>query len=239
MARLHGVEEDVRHFVDRDFLTILLQSRSLGSTPLAIGAVVPGTKRFLIEVIRPGRPGPGLWLSFEEHSGWLVAGIFDPGWLPELNPTGRDAFASALMGLYKMAGVQLVREPIVEALGPEPPLFDFREEGLVVWPSETTATEVLYLLRPAPGVPPLVTINDAGDPVIADPPSLDTGRLLFSNVQIAWKDWVELWESDRAGRDLSTGLIAGHALLPAISEESGLRDQDSGLRAQEIEQGRG
>jgi hypothetical protein len=234
LARLHGVEEDIRHFVDRDFLTLLLQSRSMGGTPLAIGAVVPGTKRFLVEVIRPGRIGPGLWLSFEEHSGWLVAGIAEPGWLPELTPTERDAFASALMGLYKMAGVELIREPIVEALGPDPAAFDFREEGLVVWPSEISSTEILYLLRPTPGAPPMVTINDACDPAITDPPPLDTARLLFTNVEITWKDWVGLWENDRAGRDLSTGLIAGQNLLPAISsEDSELRTQDSGVKTQD------
>ncbi len=61
------------------------------SMPLALGEVVPGAKRFLIEMVRPGRGGPGLWLSFEEHSGWLVAGIADPGWLPELPPDARDA----------------------------------------------------------------------------------------------------------------------------------------------------
>jgi hypothetical protein len=231
LARLHAVEEEVRHFVDRDFLTLLLQSRSMGSTPLAIGEVVLGTKRFLVEVIRPGRVGRGLWLSFEEHSGWLVAGIFAPGWLNELNPTGRDAFASALLGLYKMAGVDLVREPIVEALGPEPPAFDFREEGIVVWPSETTSTEILYLLKPAPGAPPMVTINEAGEPIINDPPPLGTDRLLFANVQVRWKDWVELWERDRAGLELSS---VGTNLLPASSsEDSGLRTQDSGLGTQD------
>jgi hypothetical protein len=230
IAKLHEVEEAIRHFVDRNFLTILLQSRSLGATPFAIGAVVPGAKRFLIEVIQPGRPGPGLWLSFEEHSGWLVAGILDPGWLPRLSATEREAFECALTGLYKMAGVELVREPIIEALGPDMPEFDFREEGIVVWPSEGGSTEILYLLRPQPGAPALVTINDQGEPTITDPPSLETHRLLFTNVEVPWKAWVELWERDRSGQDLDSGSIAGINLLPALPEGSGLRTQDSGLR---------
>ena len=228
LAHLHAVEEEVRHFIDRDFLTLLLQGRSLAGMPLALGEVVPGAKRFLIELVRAGRGGPGLWLSFEEHSGWLVAGIVDPGWLPDLAPAGRNALATALAGLYKMAGVDLVREPIVDALGPEAPSYDFREEGLVVWPDDSSPAEVLYLLRPAPGVPPLVTINAAGEPAISNPPRLGTPRLLFANVDVTWKRWVEVWENDRAGQAPPEEFV-GLKLLP---RDPGLRTQDLGLRAE-------
>ncbi len=227
ITHLHGVEEEVRHFIDRDFLTLLLQSRSMGGLPLALGEVIPGAKRFLIELVRPGLVGPGLWLSFEEHSGWLIAGIADPGWLFDLSSRQRDAFALALAGLYKMAGVDLVREPIVEALGPDAPSHDFREEGLVVWPDDASTVEVLYLLRPTPDVPPLVTINDAGEPSISNPPRLDTARLLFANVDLTWKTWVEVWERDRIGEDPPTEFIEGFKLLPPVAEDSGLRTQDS------------
>jgi hypothetical protein len=227
LTHLHSVEEEVRHFIDRDFLALLLQSRSMGGIPLALGEVVPGAKRFLIELVRPGRVGPGFWLSFEEHSGWLIAGVVDPGWLFDLPSRQRDAFALALLGLYKMAGVDLVREPIVEALGPDAPSYDFREEGLVVWPDDASSTEILYLLRPEPGVPPLVTINDSGEPAIANPPQLDTARLLFANVEVTWKSWIGVWERDRAGEDPPAEFIEGIKLLPAVAEDSGLRTQDS------------
>src|SRR5262249_47407708 len=91
MVHLEGVEESVRHFIDRDFLALLLQSRSMAGTPIALGEILPGAKRFLVELIRPGRVGPALWLSFEEYSGWLVAGIVDPGWVDDLPPAERDA----------------------------------------------------------------------------------------------------------------------------------------------------
>ena len=224
LAHLHSVEEEVRHFIDRDFLTLLLQGRSMAGTPLAVGEVQPGAKRFLVELIRPGRGGPGLWLSFEEHSGWLVAGIVEPGWLPELDQAGRNALATALAGLYKMAGIELVREPIIDALGPEVPSYDFREEGLVAWPDDSSSKEILYLLRPAPGAPPLVTIDAEGRPAIADPPHLETRRLMFANVDVTWTRWVEVWEADRAGQ-APPERFAGLGLLPL---DSGLRTQDSG-----------
>jgi hypothetical protein len=225
LAHLHGVEEEVRHFIDRDFLALLLQSRSMGGMPLALGEVVPNAKRFLVEIVRPGRGGPGLWLSLEEHSGWLVAGVVDPGWLPELSNPERDALASALAGVYKMAGVDLVREPIAEALGPDAPSHDFHEAGLVVWPDDASIAEVLYLLRPEPGVPPLVTIDAQGEPAIADPPQVDTARLLFANSEVTWNRWVEVWERDRAGQDPPAELIEGLRLLPPLPQDSGLRTQ--------------
>ncbi len=230
LARLHSVEEEVRHFIDRDFLTLLLQGRSMASMPLALGEVVPGAKRFLIELVRPGRGGPGLWLSFEEHSGWIVAGVAEPGWLSELSPSARDALASALAGLYKMAGVDLVREPIERDLGPDAPAYDFREEGLVVWPDNASHSEILYLLRPEPGVPPLVTIDDSGNPSIAASPRLDPTRLLFSKADVTWAHWVETWEHDQAGEGHTAELVEGLRLLPEVPEDSGLRTEDSGLK---------
>ncbi len=197
LDRLHAVEEEVRHFIDRDFLTILLQGRSMAAMPLAIGEVAPGAKRFLIELIRPGRGGPGLWLSFEEHSGWIVAGIAEPGWLPELSPEARDALASALAGLYQMAGVDLVRESIAAALGPGV-AYDFREGGLVTWPDDD-GTEVVYVLQPRTDAPSLSTLRLAGD-------------------EVTWLGWVEIWERDRRGEGGTAGLVGGSMLLPTLAD---------------------
>ena len=100
----------------------------------------------------PGRGGAGLWLSFEEHSGWLVAGIDDPGWLAELEPPSRDALASALAGLYKMAGRR--PRPRVDRGGARPLTPPRTTSGPRGWSSGPTTprqAEVLYLLRPEPG----------------------------------------------------------------------------------------
>ncbi len=222
LAGLHGVEESVRHFVDREFLTLLLQSRSMASVPLALGEVVPSAKRLLVEVLRPGRPGPGLWLSFEEHSGWIVAGVAEPGWLADLDPPARRAFGSALAGLYKLAGVQLVRESIGEALGPDGGGFGLRPGGVVVWPDPASAAEILYLLKPEPGVPALMPV---GRPGLQAPP-LDPSRLLFADLAIPWRRWVEVWERDRSGEDHPADLIDGVALLPRAPEATAARPED-------------
>ena len=216
LAGLHGVEESVRHFVDREFLTLLLQSRSMAAVPLALGEVVPSAKRFLVEILRPGRPGPGLWLSFEEHAGWLVAGVAEAGWLAELDPPGRQALGTALAGLYKLAGVQLVRESILEALGPDGGDFDLRPEGVVVRPDPASEAEIVYLLKPEAGVPALMPVGRSG----LEAPPLDPARLLFADLAIPWRRWVEVWERDRGGEDHPADLIEGVALLPRVPERT-------------------
>jgi hypothetical protein len=121
-----------------------------------------------------------------------------------------------------MAGVDLVREPIEAALGPDAPAYDFREAGLVVWPDEASSAEILYLLRPEPGVPPLATIDASGAPAIAAPPLLDPTRILFSKVDITWSRWVEVWERDQTGSAPTAELVGGFDLLPAVAEDLGL-----------------
>lgn len=218
-AHLHEVEESIRHFVDRDFRELLVQGRAMAGTPLGLGDVCLSAKRIKVEVCRPDHPGPGVWIAFEEHSGWLVAGIADPGWLADLEEPARHAVASALAGLYKMAGVDLVREPIAFELEtrrvhPAPPAieYDFREEGLVVWLDPVDPVEVLYLLRPEPGPPPLVSIGHAE----ITPPPLDTARLVFTDVAIDWSRWVDVWEGDRHGTDHPAQLVPELPMLPHL-----------------------
>jgi len=228
LAHLHAVEEEVRHFIDRDFLTLLLQGRSMASVPLALGEVIPGTKRFLIELVRPGRGGPGLWLGFEEHSGWIVAGIAEPGWLAELPAEALDAVASALTGLYKMAGVDLVRQPIERALGPDAASYDFRPEGVVVRPDEATGAEVLYLLGPSPAAPALATLDAPAGPPLAELLRLDPARLLFARLDVTWAEWVDAWERDRLGEGPPARLLGGLPLLPEVAEGPGLAPAGAG-----------
>jgi len=242
LAALRGVEESIRHFVDREFLTLLLQGRSMAAMPLALGEVGAGAKRFLIELHRPGRGGPALWLSFEEHSGWLVAGVVEPGWLPDLAPPERHALATALAGLYKLAGVDLVREPIAAALAPTCSDFDFRPEGVVAWPDGdgSTTAEVLYLLRPEPGAPPLVTVAPSGGPPAFVPAPIDPAQFLFAARAVPWSRWVEVWEGDRAGRDHPPDFLEGLDLLPPGAAEPATAEdaiEGRGLAARDPEPG--
>ncbi|WP_435017728.1 hypothetical protein TA3x_005348 [Tundrisphaera sp. TA3] len=229
LAQLHGVEEAVGHFVSRDFLTLLLLSRSMSGARLEPGKVVSSVKRLLVEIRCSDRPGPSLWLAFEEYGGWVVAGVAEPGWASDLSEPERRAVTTALAGLYKMSGVDLVREPIEAALGSEKPAYEFRETGLVVWPDPQSAADVIYLLRPVEARAPLVPVTPTGEPESIVPPPIDARRLLFSDVAVAWKRWVEVWERDREGIDHPAEFVEGFALLPDSPSLTALVDGVSPL----------
>ena len=81
------------------------------------------TNRIRLELRAPGitQTGPGLWLTFEQRGDWLVASIEDPGWLPDLPSPLRALLTSAIVGLYKMCGVDAVRQiegPVASGNGP-------------------------------------------------------------------------------------------------------------------------
>ncbi|HEX8201331.1 MAG TPA: hypothetical protein VF590_12655 [Isosphaeraceae bacterium] len=208
---LHHVQKAIRHFVERDFLALLRESQTLAPLRVGVGGVVAGSNRILIELCRGEGPRPeGLWIGFEEQSGWLVAGIAQPGWLPTLSGEQRQALATAIAGLYKMAGVDLVREQIAASFGPPAPSYDVADSGLVVWPGPEFDAQAVYDLRDGPALPPRTTDG----PLPAPLPVLDADRLLFRRVPIPWRLWVAAWDRDRAGDGHPDGLLDGLHLLP-------------------------
>jgi hypothetical protein len=112
------------------------------------------------------RDGARAAVAFEEQSGWLVGGLAEPGWVASLDAREASLFAAALAGLYKRAGVDLVREQIAAVVsGP----YDVAPEGLVVWEDHWT-TETVHPLDPE-----------------------RDGRMFFSRTPLAWDDWVGFW----------------------------------------------
>jgi hypothetical protein len=185
----------------------------LGDAPLASGSIQLGLNRVRIAVVQEngsGREAP-LRLAFEEQSGWLVTGLIGAGWVAELSEDQRAAFAAALTGVYKLAGVNLVREQIESALGPESMAYDIADLGLVVWPGGDYDTEVNYDLRQVP-----VMLPESANPFPAQP-VLEPRRIVFSRRPLPWRRWVEVWESEHAGHNVPNPLLDG---MPVLSTES-------------------
>ena len=59
-----------------------------------------------------------LQIALEVESGWLVAGVTAAGWVDRLLPPQRQVLVTAMIGLYKSAGVDLVRQQIERAVPP-------------------------------------------------------------------------------------------------------------------------
>jgi hypothetical protein len=197
---LAGVEESLRLFAGRDLLAILGTSKAWsGAPPLEVGTIRAGSVRVRIE-LRPQRDAGGsVFVEFEEHAGWLLAGLSPhPAggtWLGRVRPEQALAFRDALAGFYKLAGVALVREQL-EALLPPGASYNVTEAGLVVWPGP--GPEATYPLGPGPQLQP--------QPPACLPP-LPAREVFYTQTPVLWEDWVRTWQRDHEG-------LGHEALLP-------------------------
>jgi hypothetical protein len=211
LAGLHHVEQNVSHFVERELLALLRQSHGWKGLAINLAAVRLATNRVTVELSCPELDSQPLVLGIDHHTGWLVAGVLEPGWLPKLMPEQRQTLASALAGLYKMAGVDLTREQIAEGFAPTPVAFDIDSDGLVVWPSSDFTKEAVFDLSAGPVLQP----HHANGAMPAGLRPLDTSWLLFTSTPVSWLDWVRTWDRDRS-------LVNGeshelpYALLPVL-----------------------
>src|SRR5262249_2927814 len=134
--------------------------------------------------------GASARIAFDEQSGWLLAGIADPGFIDALDDGARATFENALAGFYKMADVDLVREQIeacilqafeMDAAAAAPP-YDIADEGLVVWPDDSYKTEIVYPLTEDPALAPQTR---DGAPKGSGPRAIDRARLFFRDEAIS------------------------------------------------------
>ncbi|MFT7520317.1 MAG: hypothetical protein ACI9MC_002462 [Kiritimatiellia bacterium] len=155
----HHIEHAVTHFIERSLLATLSHSPQWTGR-LSIGATSSGSNRLRVELLCEASTAV---LTFEEQSGHLIAGFVVPGWVADLEGPRRYAFRHALLGMYALAGVDLVREQIIASLGGSR-RFDIDERGLVYWPDDTYETEIVQ--------------------------PIEQHRLSDSPT---WADWVRVW----------------------------------------------
>src|SRR5262249_18718309 len=127
---LAHVAEAVHRFVQRDVIAYLDTSRRLHGLAIRIGHIRLTPNRILIPLEMDGHP-PAV-VAIEELGGWIIASVAEPGWLDKIGEGPRAAFADALVGLYKRAGVHAVREQAAAVFGEPGDHFDAVPEGLIV-----------------------------------------------------------------------------------------------------------
>ena len=203
---LHHVADAIQQFVRRELLRTLIERSVWRDAPCAGERVTLASNRIVVEVGCPSLGGEPLRFSFEEQSGWLAAGIVDPGWLVGATPDQRSAFEWALAGFYKRCGVMIVREPLEATLRetiPDIGEYDIADAGLIVWLVD--ADQIVYELR------------SETDPVSPSPEStIDAAPLslrsaLFSRVDLAWVRWSYYWNSNADGGALPWKLLSNGA----------------------------
>ena len=117
---LEHVAEGVHRLVERSFIPYL--ERASGWKGKSIRADIPllTPNRILIplgtEVIGSLSNRPG------SRGGWVIASIAVPGWLMQLDVSQRAIVDCAVTGLYKLAGVNAIREQVAATFGASVPV---------------------------------------------------------------------------------------------------------------------
>jgi hypothetical protein len=190
---LREVARSVRVFVERDLLVLLQQSPSWQAQPIQVEQVVLSCTRIRIELSHAGVPRDSAVLAFEERSGWVMGSLSQLGWLKSLTPEQWRVLASALAGLYKLAGVDLVREQLAAVLAPYMAGYDITDHQLVLWTDQRHSHPITYnLWERKDQLRPRQLNGEAVDTL----PVLETQRLFFSRVPLTWKEWVDYWQQD-------------------------------------------
>lgn len=212
-AALEEVRRSVRQFADRGFLALLGRSRAFSGVALEARGVLLGLNQVTLELECARSPGKVLLIGFEAQSGWLVASIMAPGFLPDLSPEQAATFKIGLVGLYKMSGVELVKEQVAlylrqfTALGL---VFDLTPEGLKVWPKDQFEAAALYDLHEDGTIKPQPIVN----PTPLALPSFEASKVLFSETEVSWEEWLEAWAAEEAGTPPRLAERVSFPLLP-------------------------
>jgi hypothetical protein len=178
----HHLQEDVAAFIDREFVNLLNQHPAWADTPIAIGEVELAAARIRVELrcdalstaTAAERAKPAV-LTFDQRDGYVIATITRSAWMADLPETKAELLRVALLGLYKLATVDLVTEHVMRQLGPGTKRFDVRHQTLVAWSDDQFTNEI--------------------DHDLSDASSETVRRLTLSRVDVPWREWKRVWES--------------------------------------------
>lgn len=212
---LREIEQGVRRFVERELIAVLHRSPRWSFGRLSVAGVDLSSNRIRITISCSSMKDRVAEITFEEQSGYLVAGAAQPGFMAQLvqsSPEQALLFENALAGLYQLAEVDLVREQIVAELG-ETAHYDIADDGLVVWPQKDYRTELIYPIHNEHGrvIEPRVRGAEPDLP----PPVLDTRRMSFSDQAISWLAWVAAWTAAERADARIPRLLRGVSILPS------------------------
>ena len=81
-----------RHYVEREFLELFLQSTCWPTTPGRQVERILGPNGIRFDLICPAIPGDSLRITLEARTDWIVSGIVEIGWVDQLKPDGANEF---------------------------------------------------------------------------------------------------------------------------------------------------
>ena len=186
---LQHAERDLRQFVERDFIRLLEYCPVWQDSGLRLAEVKIACNSILISLDSDTIDGPPLKLLFQEQSFWIVVTVAERDLLRNVTSEQLHSFDTALLGFYRKAGVDIVREQVERNLVGNYP-YDVCAAGLVIWPEVQFEREVTvdlhrpHQVRPMPS-PLAVTFG-------ISPASAE--NVLFSKSETNWYEWGRLWD---------------------------------------------
>jgi hypothetical protein len=218
-AALHHVNELFKRFVEREFLAPLEESHCWQGPPVTVDLIHFATNRIRVAFGCEDLSDDFLVVDFDERSGWLVVRIAEPGWVPRLHNEQRRVLVNSLIGLYKLAGVDLVHEQL-KCNFPRGLACDVTDHRLRIWPSDTFAAEASYdLATTSPTLAPRVIRGSFPAPL----PTVPSAPFIFAKAPVSWARWVEIWSKDDSGIGHPKAVIHSAHMFPDDSRQSELR----------------
>jgi hypothetical protein len=211
LLALRHIELLLRRFVEREFLELLAESKCWQAPPITLERIRLGTNVVQLSLACPQMAGGALQVVIDSQSGWLLAGAAGPSWIDRLLPHQRQVLVTAVLGLYKSAGIDLIRQQIESEFSPPMPWYDVVPQGLAVWPDDDRDVEVLYDLHETPWVAPQAVSGLSRRRL----PTVERWRLVFAAAPIEWERWVEVWNEDIAGQGHPRDGIVAVRVLPS------------------------
>jgi hypothetical protein len=185
--QMEHVREEVGSFVDREFVALLESSSGWDRLPLEVGEVRLALKRIEVDIACPRLGDTPLVLVFEEHEGRLAAHLRRTAWLERIAEKRRRRFQTALAGLYALAGVSLLRDPVEEEFAETHAVYAVHADGLLAWRPDRPDAVARYAW-------PLLDGEVEAD--APNWPVLPAAALDYRLLPIEWDDWVESWRRD-------------------------------------------
>jgi hypothetical protein len=193
LHHIDAVTLEVRRFVEREFCTLIEETKLLGSARVSVGRLMPATNRFDVELVNSEHPEAPAIVRWEDLEGWFLARLVQPGWLDLVSPELRQQLDQALAGLYKQAGVDVIREQVCSTLSAEsqsPPDLTWSRETLTVQDGDQPA--VSYTLQRDGLAPRDQKLEPKGSETNGWP-TVTRAQLIFGESPVVWSEWVESW----------------------------------------------
>jgi hypothetical protein len=206
---LHHVEIAIQRHVEREFITLLMESPSWQRPAIALNHVRVGATSVLLEFTDRTEDRSPIKLVISIQSGWLIADVHCTNWLDRLAMQEREVLATALIGLYKSMGIELVQQH-VEAAFHDLKTCHPSQAGIVLWLGKELETEVLYDLHVGPWIAPQ-TIQGLPHRSL---PTLERSQLVFIDVPVPWERWGMAWQQDRSGQGIPRNGLVNATVLP-------------------------